>query len=64
MCQAVRILARWQSLSFGRIGTHSIAAVEASKFLFENRFTKTKVDISKIFDDRFVKAHLAKVRGK
>jgi NitT/TauT family transport system substrate-binding protein len=40
------------------------AAVEASKFLFENGFTKTKVDTSKMFDDRFVKAHLAKVRGK
>jgi NitT/TauT family transport system substrate-binding protein len=40
------------------------AAVEASKFLFENGFTKTKVDTSKMFDDRFVKAYLAKVRGK
>jgi NitT/TauT family transport system substrate-binding protein len=40
------------------------AAVEASKFLFENGFTKTKVDTSKMFDDRFVKAYLAKVRRK
>jgi NitT/TauT family transport system substrate-binding protein len=39
------------------------AAVEASKFLFENGFTKTKVDTSKMFDDRFVKAYLAKVRS-
>lgn len=38
------------------------AAVEASKFLFENKFIKTKVDTSKLFDDRFVKAYLAKVR--
>ncbi len=38
------------------------AAVEASKFLFENGFTKTKVNTSKMFDDRFIKAHLAKVR--
>jgi hypothetical protein len=38
------------------------AAVEASKFLFENGFTKTRVDTSKMFDDRFVKAYLAKVR--
>jgi NitT/TauT family transport system substrate-binding protein len=40
------------------------AAVEASKFLFENGFTKTKVDTSKLFDDRFVKAHITKVQSK
>jgi NitT/TauT family transport system substrate-binding protein len=38
------------------------AALEASKFLFDNGFTKTKVNTSKMFDDKFVKAHLAKVR--
>jgi NitT/TauT family transport system substrate-binding protein len=36
------------------------AAVETSKFLFENRLIKTKVDTSKLFDDRFVKAYAAK----
>jgi hypothetical protein len=40
----------------------SIAAVEASKFLVKNEFIKTNVDPSKMFDDRFVKAYLAKVR--
>jgi NitT/TauT family transport system substrate-binding protein len=38
----------------------SQAAVEASQFLFENKLVKTKVDVSKIFDDRFVKAYAAK----
>jgi NitT/TauT family transport system substrate-binding protein len=35
-------------------------AVDVNKFLFENGIIKTKVDTSKIFDDRFVKAHFAK----
>ncbi|AFY96440.1 ABC transporter substrate-binding protein [Chamaesiphon minutus] len=40
------------------------AAAEANKFLFENKLIKTQVDVSKIFDDRFVKAYAAKTRGK
>ncbi len=36
------------------------AAVETSKFLFENGLIKAKVDTSKLFDDRFVKAYAAK----
>jgi NitT/TauT family transport system substrate-binding protein len=36
------------------------AASETSKFLFENKLTKTQVDVSKLFDDRFVKAYAAK----
>jgi NitT/TauT family transport system substrate-binding protein len=38
----------------------SKAAEETSKFLFENKLIKTKVDVSKLFDDRFVKAYAAK----
>ncbi len=53
-----------ETFKTGRDKSHlPTAAVEASKFLFENGFTKTKVDTSKMFDDRFVKAHLAKVRS-
>ncbi|WP_373544692.1 ABC transporter substrate-binding protein [Chamaesiphon sp.] len=33
----------------------SKTAAETSKFLFENGLTKTKVDTSRIFDDRFVR---------
>jgi NitT/TauT family transport system substrate-binding protein len=40
------------------------AAEETSKFLFENGLAKTKVDVSKLFDDRFVKAYAAKTRLK
>jgi NitT/TauT family transport system substrate-binding protein len=40
------------------------AAEETSKFLFENGLAKTKVDVSKLFDDRFVKAYAAKTRIK
>ncbi len=36
------------------------AAIETSQFLFENKLIKTKVAVSKIFDDRFVKAYAAK----
>jgi NitT/TauT family transport system substrate-binding protein len=40
------------------------AAAEANKFLFENKLIKTQVDVSKLFDDRFVKAYAAKTRVK
>jgi NitT/TauT family transport system substrate-binding protein len=36
------------------------AAIATNKFLFENKLIKTQVDVSKIFDDRFVKAYAAK----
>jgi NitT/TauT family transport system substrate-binding protein len=39
------------------------AAAEASKFLFDNGFTKTKVNTNKMFDNRFVNAYLAKVQS-
>jgi NitT/TauT family transport system substrate-binding protein len=42
----------------------NIAAVESGKFLFENGLIKTKVDTSKMFDDRFIKAHAAKLRAR
>ncbi len=38
------------------------AAIATNKFLFENKLIKTQVDVSKIFDDRFVKAYAAKNR--
>ena len=38
------------------------AAQEMSNFLGEAGLTKTKPDLSKIFDDRFVKAYAAKVK--
>ena len=38
------------------------AAVEASNFLLQNGLIKTKVDTSKMFDDRFVKAYAAKAK--
>jgi NitT/TauT family transport system substrate-binding protein len=38
------------------------AAAETSKFLFENKLIKNPVDVSNIFDDRFVKAYAAKSR--
>jgi NitT/TauT family transport system substrate-binding protein len=37
------------------------AAEQISKFLIDVGLAKTKPDLSKIFDDRFVKAHAAKV---
>jgi NitT/TauT family transport system substrate-binding protein len=40
------------------------AAIESSNFLFENGLIKTKVDTSKMFDDRFVKAHVEKTRKR
>lgn len=40
------------------------AAVESSKFLFENGLIKTQVDTSKMFDDRFVKAHIEKAKKR
>jgi NitT/TauT family transport system substrate-binding protein len=40
------------------------AAAEANKSLVENKLIKAQVDISKIFDDRFVKAYAAKTKGK
>jgi NitT/TauT family transport system substrate-binding protein len=49
--------------SFGtEYGDTSLAniAIEMSKFLFENGLTKTKVDTSKLFDDRFVKSYAAR----
>jgi NitT/TauT family transport system substrate-binding protein len=38
------------------------AAAETNKFLFENGLVKTQVDISKLFDDRFIKAYAAKTK--
>jgi NitT/TauT family transport system substrate-binding protein len=38
------------------------AAIATNKFLFENKLIKTQVNVSKIFDDRFVKAYAAKNR--
>jgi NitT/TauT family transport system substrate-binding protein len=35
------------------------SAVETTKFLLDNGLIKTKVDVSKLFDDRFVKAYAA-----
>jgi NitT/TauT family transport system substrate-binding protein len=42
----------------------STAAADAGKFLFENGLIKAKVDTSKMFDDRFVKAHLEKSKKR
>jgi NitT/TauT family transport system substrate-binding protein len=42
----------------------SQAAVKTSKFLVENGLVKSKVDTSKLFDDRFVKAYAAKMRAQ
>jgi hypothetical protein len=39
------------------------AALETSKFLFENKLIAAPVDISNIFDDRFVKAYAAKKKS-
>jgi NitT/TauT family transport system substrate-binding protein len=39
------------------------AAIETNKFLFENKLIKAQVDVSKMFDDRFVKAYAAKSRA-
>lgn len=38
----------------------SKAAIEAKKFLLENKLIKTDVDISKLLDDRFIKAYANK----
>jgi NitT/TauT family transport system substrate-binding protein len=38
----------------------SRAAAEGKKFLLENKLIKTDVDISKLLDDRFIKAYVAK----
>jgi NitT/TauT family transport system substrate-binding protein len=40
------------------------SAVENTKFLLDNGIIKTKVDTSKLFDDRFVKAHAAKKQAR
>jgi NitT/TauT family transport system substrate-binding protein len=40
------------------------AAAETSKFLLENGLIKSKVDTSKLFDDRFVKAYAAKLKAQ
>lgn len=42
----------------------SNTAADMSKFLLENGMIKTKVDTSKIFDDRFVKAYAAKKQAR
>jgi NitT/TauT family transport system substrate-binding protein len=39
-------------------------AVDVGKFLLENGIIKTKVDTSKLFDDRFVKAYAAKKQAR
>ncbi len=41
----------------------SKAAEDMSDFLVENKLIKAKVDVSKIFDDRFVNAYAAKNKG-
>jgi NitT/TauT family transport system substrate-binding protein len=52
-----------EAFKLGKDATYlSQTAVETSKFLFENGLIKTKVDTSKLFDDRFVKAYAAKTR--
>jgi NitT/TauT family transport system substrate-binding protein len=40
------------------------AAAATNKFLFENGLIAAQVDVSKLFDDRFVKAYAAKLRAK
>jgi NitT/TauT family transport system substrate-binding protein len=42
----------------------SNTATDMGKFLFENGIIKTKVDTSKLFDDRFVKAYAAKKQAR
>ncbi len=42
----------------------SNTAADMGKFLFENGIIKTKVDTSKLFDDRFVKAYAAKRQAR
>jgi NitT/TauT family transport system substrate-binding protein len=42
----------------------SQAAAETNQFLFENKLIKKKVDMSKLFDDRFVNAYVAKSKVK
>ncbi len=42
----------------------SNTAADMGKFLLENGIIKTKIDTSKIFDDRFVKAYAAKKQAK
>jgi NitT/TauT family transport system substrate-binding protein len=39
-------------------------AADMGKFLFENGIIKTKVDTTKLFDDRFVKAYAAKAQAR
>ena len=52
-----------EAFKSGKDNTYlSQTAAETSKFLFENGLVKTQVDISKLFDDRFVKAYAAKVK--
>ncbi len=54
-----------ESFGSGKDNTYlSNTAADVSKFLFENGIIKTKVDTSKIFDDRFVKAYAAKKQAK
>ena len=40
------------------------AADQVSRFLLESGLTKKAPDLSKIFDDRFVKAHAEKHKKK
>jgi NitT/TauT family transport system substrate-binding protein len=54
-----------EALGSGNDNTYlSNTAADMSKFLFENGIIKTKVDTSKLFDDRFVKAHGAKMQAR
>jgi NitT/TauT family transport system substrate-binding protein len=50
-----------EAFSSGKDSTYlANTATEMNKFLFENGLIKTKVDTSKLFDDRFVKAYTEK----
>lgn len=54
-----------ESFGSGNDNTYlSNTAADMSKFLLENGIIKTKVDTSKIFDDRFVKAYAAKKQAR
>ncbi|WP_310428040.1 ABC transporter substrate-binding protein [Chamaesiphon sp. VAR_48_metabat_135_sub] len=54
-----------EAFKSGKDNTYlSTAAVNAGNFLFENGLIKTKVDTSKLFDDRFIKAYAAKVKSR
>jgi NitT/TauT family transport system substrate-binding protein len=54
-----------EAFKSGKDTTYLPQAAEAtSKFLVENGLVKSKVDTSKLFDDRFVKAYAAKMKAQ